>query len=71
LLVPYWSLDGAACAPPMDEAHLRSRGAQQQFIRWHRALLEYPAVSSQLHRWFDLTFGAALAGAPVTCDRQQ
>lgn len=39
LLVPWWSLDGAACAPPVDEAQLRSCGTQRQFIACQRALL--------------------------------
>ena len=32
------------------------------FIRYHRDLLESDAVSSQLHTWIDLVFGAALSG---------
>ncbi|TDH72654.1 hypothetical protein CCR75_007447 [Bremia lactucae] len=32
------------------------------FVTWHRKMLESDRVSSQLHLWIDLNFGAALSG---------
>uniref|UniRef100_A0A7I4YFP4 BEACH domain-containing protein n=1 Tax=Haemonchus contortus TaxID=6289 RepID=A0A7I4YFP4_HAECO len=39
----------------------------EEFIKWHRSMLESDQVSKHLHKWIDLNFGQALAG-PVAVD---
>ncbi|CAI5741557.1 unnamed protein product [Peronospora destructor] len=42
-----------------------TEGAQvtaSEFVRVHRTMLESDEVSTQLHKWIDLNFGAALSG---------
>jgi hypothetical protein len=34
-----------------------ANGCAQRFIRLHRAALESPYVSANLHKWIDLIFG--------------
>ncbi|CAM9415914.1 unnamed protein product, partial [Ectocarpus sp. 4 AP-2014] len=37
-------------------------GSAEEFIRYHRSLLEGKTVSRSLHRWLDVTFGYCLTG---------
>ncbi|CAI5739612.1 unnamed protein product [Peronospora farinosa] len=39
-----------------------TQDAASEFVRFHRAMLESDEVSTQLHKWIDLNFGAALSG---------
>lgn len=41
----------------------------QDFIRWHRQILEQDEVSLQLHNWIDITFGYKLTGEDAVFEK--